>query len=230
MKKLMIISAIVTALGTQAAVAGEHTEAKQAGAFFTTSIVGAVLGGPVGAIAGALGGAWIGDELKQADQVEGLENKLAYTTDSMGNLRARLAKAENDSRRFEKMAMAPIEMQLLFKTNQSELASEDMERVAQIARYLKNNPDVTIQLDGYADPRGDEQYNQVLSEARVSAIAEQLESEGLDESRIVAHSHGASFSKARTGDHDAYALERVVKIKMTRDRHGSSIAQTNNAY
>jgi outer membrane protein OmpA-like peptidoglycan-associated protein len=71
-----------------------------------------------------------------------------------------------------------------------------------------------VKLDGYADPRGDADYNLSLSQQRVDSVAQALVAAGIEPSRIETFYHGAHASTASSGDYDAYALERKVRIQL----------------
>lgn len=230
MKKVIMIATMAAmTVGTQAALA-QNTEVKQAGAFFTSAIAGAVIGGPVGFLAGAMGGVWLGEELKQAGKASSYEHQLALASDQIVDLNTQLAQAQQLTEKYASIAVQPLELQMLFKTNQSELTSSGQQRVALLAEYLSKHTDVSVQLDGFADPRGSSEDNLRLSKARVEAIATELEQYGLDPQRITTYSHGASLSQATEGDLDAYALERVVKIKLQHNTNNADVAQTYVAY
>ena len=73
-------------------------------------------------------------------------------------------------------------------------------------------PDIYIQLDGFADERGDEDYNLALSERRVQYIRDQLVAAGIDPDRINVTAHGESVATEATLD--SYALERRVSVTL----------------
>ena len=108
-----------------------------------------------------------------------------------------------------------LQLEMLFRTGATELTNTGQMRLAALADFLVDNPQIAIRLDGYADPRGDDSYNAQLSLGRVSHVARLLEQHGVDSARIQRFSHGASESVAAEGDYDAYALERAVKIELT---------------
>jgi outer membrane protein OmpA-like peptidoglycan-associated protein len=69
-----------------------------------------------------------------------------------------------------------------------------------------------LQLDGFADERGDEAYNQELSQQRVEIVRNQLVAAGIDPSRITTTAHGES--PAQDESIDSYALERRVSLTL----------------
>ena len=85
-----------------------------------------------------------------------------------------------------------------------------------LAEFLASNPQIAVRLDGYADPRGGEAYNRQLSLGRLNYVARMLAAHGVDPQRIERFNHGSSRSVANEGDYDAYALERAVKINLSR--------------
>ncbi len=80
-----------------------------------------------------------------------------------------------------------------------------------------DNPDVSIELTGHTDPRGNDDYNNVLSQYRAKAVKDKLMEIGVEDYRIDTHGEGENYSKAHKGDREAYALERRVDIDFLTD-------------
>ena len=78
-------------------------------------------------------------------------------------------------------------------------------------------PDIHIQLDGFADERGDDAYNQQLSERRVQFIRDQFVAAGVHPDRIDVNAHGESAAQDETLD--SYALERRVSVNSVHRQH-----------
>lgn len=205
----------------------QYTEVKQGGVFFTSAVLGAVAGGPVGFIVGALGGAWLGEEIKQADQLDAVSQTLTETELKVATLQARVMSAEQNAEHYAQQALDHLQLDTLFKTDASELTLPAKQRMIRLVDFLTANPGITIRLDGYADPRGNSDYNLQLSTARVDAVANHLQSLGLPAERINRFSHGDQLSQANRGDVEAYALERLVRIQLTRDGEAEGIAQVS---
>jgi OOP family OmpA-OmpF porin len=75
--------------------------------------------------------------------------------------------------------------------------------------YLVNNPGVNVDLLGYADERGTEEYNQKLSQKRADAVAKMLVDAGIDASRLNAVGKGEDISIDKNTP-EAYQLARRV--------------------
>ena len=73
-------------------------------------------------------------------------------------------------------------------------------------------PEVNVQLDGFADERGDAAYNQHLSEKRVAHVKDVLVANGVPAARIKVAAHGES--PAPDASVDSYALERKVSLTL----------------
>lgn len=84
-----------------------------------------------------------------------------------------------------------LESVVAFRFNQSDVESSQMPSVEHVANYLKNNPDASITINGYASPEGTEDYNLQLSQRRADALKSLLvDKYGIDASRINAIGHG----------------------------------------
>ncbi len=79
--------------------------------------------------------------------------------------------------------------------------------------YMNNNPEVTLELAGYADERGPADYNQQLSQRRADVIAKALVRLGIDESRLNAVGKGEDLSIDSTA-REVYQQARRVTISI----------------
>ena len=190
--------------------------------------VGALAGGPVGFILGAAIGAKIGDGYHRKDaEIEALASGLAWSEERIatlqGNVSALQASLASRTRDLEHMqaATAPdmqellrsgIEIDLLFRTDEAVLTDNTRVRLGELAASLSAMPEIRLQLDGFADERGDEAYNQVLSERRAQYVRDLLIEHGVAEERITVVAHGESA--AADDSADSYALERKVSVTL----------------
>ncbi len=228
MKPLMVGASVMTlsaALFTQSASAIE-TATKQELTALTTIAISTAAAGPVGFVLGSLGAGWLVNEVGQAGELEETAADLAVArTDlvtvqtQLATTRHALARAESDlngalreQAQFAQLALEQLQLEMLFRTNDSQLTGPGQERLALLATFLNRNDELTVRITGYADPRGGSDANMVLSRARAERVAEQLVASGVSAGRLTVVAHGESQSLADNGDTDAYALERRVHI------------------
>ena len=84
-----------------------------------------------------------------------------------------------------------LESVVAFPFNQSDVQTSQMPSLEHVANYLKNNPDASITVNGYASPEGTEEYNLQLSQRRADAVKTVLvDKYGIAASRITAIGHG----------------------------------------
>lgn len=216
------------------AAAAEKSHRNQNIGVSSGAVIGAIAAGPVGAIVGAAIGAKVGDKFDDknveiasletsVDRSNGRVASLQSDIDSMGAELDRL----NDLARPELLDLmqAGIEMDLLFRTDEAVVADTTGVRLATLAGTLARMHDVRIQLDGFADERGDEVYNKALSERRVEFIRDQFVAAGVHPDRISTAAHGESIAQDDTLD--SFALERRVSVRLFIDDSLSLAANPN---
>ncbi len=185
------------------------------------AIVGAIAGGPVGFIIGAAIGAKLGDTMhSKSERIDSLQGTLQNSQQSAAVLQRDVDELNTEVEHLQNTArpelislmQAGIDMDLLFRTDEFALTDTTGDRLAQMAATLANMPGVRIQLDGFADERGDASYNHVLSEKRVEFVRSLFITAGVHPARISTSAHGESV--AQNPDVDSYALERRVSVKL----------------
>lgn len=223
---------LVATLGLGAAAAIQPAAAdasrQETIGFGTGAAVGASAGGPAGFLVGAAVGAKLGDMLYRKDERNTeLAAELAAARGDLDRLQAELAATDGDLQRVGReleallasgapqmleLMKTGIEMDLLFRTEADTLNAEAAARVGELARVLAGMPAVQVRLDAWADPRGEESYNQALSERRAEHVRALLTGEGLPEDRVSANAHGEA--DGTEADPDANALDRRVSLTL----------------
>lgn len=214
MKTAFIFSSLVLTAATSAN-SYARTPNQQAAVEGTTlvsmTIAGTVAAGPIGFIAGALGGAFLADQSRKANTAE---MALRDADRKQDQLQLSLQQKTADVNRLEELATQRMTFQVLFASGADTLSELDKQRIKALAEHLQANPELTVALDGHADPQGTDEYNNVLSQERAKAVKEALEELGVAEERIRYSGHGNRYSKADKGDEEAYRQERRVDITL----------------
>jgi outer membrane protein OmpA-like peptidoglycan-associated protein len=61
-----------------------------------------------------------------------------------------------------------------------------------LVRFMKDNPEIKVELSSHTDSRASNEYNRILSENRAKAAVDYLVSQGIDRSRLIAVGYGES--------------------------------------
>ncbi|KGE78991.1 peptidoglycan-associated lipoprotein Pal [Halomonas sp. ND22Bw] len=78
------------------------------------------------------------------------------------------------------------------------------------ARFLQNNGNASVVLQGHTDERGTREYNLALGERRADAVKRFLSVQGVSPSQVEVVSYGEERPAARGSNEEAYAQNRRV--------------------
>jgi len=101
-----------------------------------------------------------------------------------------LARAEQSDQRLTRLwtkryDRQPVEsLDVLFKFDRADLDDGAQTLLLGVVRELKGNPNLSVDLAGYADPVGAQEYNVRLSQRRVEAVRRFLIQQGIEMPRI----------------------------------------------
>ena len=101
---------------------------------------------------------------------------------------------------------------ILFDFDKSDIRSNETGKVADLATYVQQNPTTMVGIDGYADPRGTEKYNQALSERRVNAIRDALTQAGVARDKIQTGAFGEMRLKCQEATEACWQSDRRVEV------------------
>ncbi len=111
--------------------------------------------------------------------------------------------ALNTSHRFENV---------LFEFDRSILLDTAKADIEKVYRYLINNGNINIHIEGHTDNIGTASYNRNLSDNRCQAVADYLMELGLDENRISWRAHGGEQPVANNRTDAGRRLNRRVEF------------------
>jgi peptidoglycan-associated lipoprotein len=101
---------------------------------------------------------------------------------------------------------------ILFDFDKSDIRANETSKVSDIAAYLNQNPSAKVGIDGYADPRGTDPYNQALSERRVDAIQAALVKAGVPGHKIQTGAFGEKRLKCGEKTEECWQRDRRVEV------------------
>jgi outer membrane protein OmpA-like peptidoglycan-associated protein len=101
---------------------------------------------------------------------------------------------------------------VLFDFNKYSLKPEAREKLAKVSGILLAYPNLKLQVEGYTDNIGSDDYNQKLSEERADSVREYLVSQSVADSNVTAKGFGKSDPVADNSTNDGRALNRRVEL------------------
>jgi len=101
---------------------------------------------------------------------------------------------------------------LYYKTNSAEIEESSKKVLIKFAEYLKENPNLVIEIRGHTDNVGNPKDNEALSLNRAYSVKEFLEKQGVDGKRILAKGFGASRPIASNATEEGRAKNRRTEF------------------
>lgn len=241
MRYFILMSVVVSLIAGPVAAAAESPTEERVGVG-AGLLVGAAAGGPVGAIVGAAIGAKLGDGAhRRKEEVQSLAGSLAESEQQVVQLTAMLEERDSEISELDselqrvqgsggpellRLLQAGIEMDLLFQTDQRQLAAGTQRRVGNLAKTVASIPGIRVEIGGYADPRGDATYNQQLSEDRAAHVRDLFANGGVSKDQLGWEAHG---ERNATGTRpDGFALDRRVNVRLSLARPNTVASAAGN--
>jgi outer membrane protein OmpA-like peptidoglycan-associated protein len=237
---LMSVSAVALADGTAPRKPSPHEPVGFVAGAVVGGFAGGPIGAVVGAGVGAWLGSRVhraGDASKAEKEVAALQDQQASAARQMVALEGAKSDLEETNRaltaRLDELTHSAevaqdaaddaahrqaaevldgLQGDVLFRTGSVEMSAETLEEIEALAGVLAKSPTLTIRLEGYADPRGGDDVNMKLSQARADAVRDVFLSAGVPEDSIEVNAYGKSRSTAE--DSDGYAFERRVRLTL----------------
>ncbi|MEI7594647.1 MAG: OmpA family protein [Bacteroidota bacterium] len=107
---------------------------------------------------------------------------------------------------------------ILFKSNQNKFLSESYTMLEKLAKFMKNNPTVTVEIQGHVNAPGEKSSlkSLKLSDSRADAVYWYLVESGIDKNRMTTKGYGNTkmiFPKAKT--EAEFKKNRRVEVLIT---------------
>lgn len=117
---------------------------------------------------------------------------------------------------------------VFFETAKWALLSESHDQLEEVVHLMKEYPSMEIAINGHTDSRGDNSYNQNLSENRTKSVFEYLVEQGIDASRMEYVGYGETKPIADNKYSDGRQLNRRVEFVVTHIEAKNTVIEQSN--
>jgi len=104
----------------------------------------------------------------------------------------------------------------LFAFDKFDLNDKAKGYLDEIADWLKENPNLNVEIAGHTDSKGTDEYNQKLSENRAKSVYEYFISKGVKANRLSYKGYGESMPIATNDTDEGRQLNRRVELKIVK--------------
>src|SRR5579862_1763482 len=152
-------------------------------------------------------------ERARADQ-ETAQQQARQATDQTEQMRERLKDQLNAVLATRETARGLIinMSDVLFDFNKYSLKPDAREKLAKVSGILLSYPNLTLQVEGYTDNIGTDEYNQKLSDERAGSVRDYLVTQGVAQTNISAAGYGKSDPVADNSTSSGRAENRRVQL------------------
>jgi len=118
---------------------------------------------------------------------------------------------------------------VLFDFGQYSLKPEAREKLAKVSGILLAHPGLNLQVEGYTDNVGSDEFNQKLSDQRANAVSDYLISQGIPQDRVSARGFGKNNPIASNDNAAGRQQNRRVQIVVSGGAIGTGSGQPTAA-
>ncbi len=108
-----------------------------------------------------------------------------------------------------------IRQQIFFETNRAVIRPQSFAILDTVAQVLQDFPDITVEVQGHTDSRGNDAFNMRLSQARAESVRTYLVNRGIAAERLSARGYGETQPIESNATAEGRALNRRVAFVRT---------------
>jgi outer membrane protein OmpA-like peptidoglycan-associated protein len=119
------------------------------------------------------------------------------------------------------LLLTPIEVgqtvklnNIFFATGKTILKAESFPELDKVVKFLKENPQIKIEIGGHTDNVGNAAANLALSSGRAASVEKYLESKGIAKDRIISKGYGMTKPVSENKTKEGKAKNRRVEFKI----------------
>ncbi len=103
---------------------------------------------------------------------------------------------------------------VFFDFNKADLKMESFVELDKLTELMQKNPTIKIEISGHTDNKGDDLYNQTLSQKRAESVVNYLVQKGIVKTRLTAKGYGETQPIAPNDTEENKAKNRRTEVKV----------------
>jgi peptidoglycan-associated lipoprotein len=224
----------ITLLLSGQAVAGSTSKTEKTNELVGLSsgvVIGSLIAGPIGGAVAGLFGIMIADDvngdkrLSQSKlQLQQKEHDLIVMQQRYSEAEARAAILMASLDKSLEQNLPALHSNIQFKTASAALETHYQTELDLVAASLRSNPKLQLRVSGYADQRGDSDYNQNLSEQRAQTIKAYLLAQGVAAEQINTQGYGEKVLVSAAPQAEQYFFDRRVTLDLSENNQEMTAA------
>ena len=147
---------------------------------------------------------------KKADYISNIENISTKGLNRSATLYVKLQLGIEDAKSGKNILLK----NLFFQTGKSDINTNTSADLFKLIQFLKDNPLVKLEIQGYTDNTGNLASNQKLSQQRANSVVNYLIKNGIEKERLIARGFGPANPIADNKTADGKAQNRRVEMKV----------------
>ncbi|MCF8025543.1 MAG: peptidoglycan-associated lipoprotein Pal [Desulfobacteraceae bacterium] len=123
------------------------------------------------------------------------------------------AKQRREKQKEEKARGQFLSEKVYFEFDDSSLTDDAREVLRRKSRWIRDNPDACIIIEGHCDERGTDEYNLALGSRRAESVKDFLVKTGVDASRLTTISYGEERPAVKGHNEDVWTKNRRAEFR-----------------
>ena len=103
-----------------------------------------------------------------------------------------------------------------FDNDQSSVKDEYAPVIDKITKFMSENEEYNLHIEGYTDSKGTEEYNEALSQRRADSVADEIVKQGIDKNRVAAKGLGEANPIASNETEEGRAHNRRIDAHLSK--------------
>ena len=155
-------------------------------------------------------------ELREGDRYEIDVAKKGYT---YFNTKVDANKSNKNKKLDIKLDMLTTKTKIVFnnitfETNSADLNANSYEGLTRLVKFMKDNPDIYIEISAHTDDKGSDAYNINFSMKRAQTVVDYLSGQSIDKNRLRSKGYGKSMPLVPNTSDENRAKNRRVELKI----------------